>query len=170
MKSIKDIAIHYGVSDRTVRNWLKAARKDLGKRGIGSYEGSKLYFTEDEVKKLRSYGGDQRPEPVTEVLYPELEPENAIVKSSDVTDVQPLFAFNIQQINVTVPNADTSELDTQADRLHSITAKAAQGISQFMQADMAAQIQTAMAQNRYAVMGAQAQAATQALKDMGAQQ
>lgn len=168
MKTVNEVANHYGVSPRTVRNWLKSARKDLGKRGIGSYEGSKLYFTEDEVKQLRSYGGEQRPEPVAEVIYPDVEPESAIIKSSDVSDVQPLFAFNIQQINVTVPNADTSELDTQADRLHSMTAKAAQGIAQFMQADMAAQIQTAMAQNRYAVMGAQAQAATQALKDMGA--
>lgn len=166
MKTVKQIAKHYGVSDRTVRNWLKEARKELGSDGIGSYEKGRLVFTHAEAEKLRTYGADNTPEPRVEVFHPEVSLDAAMVPVSAVQQAQPLVPIHIESVTFVMPSADTTVIDGAADGLQNMAAKAFQGIADVMRADLIQQVNVAKAQNRYGVMGAQAQAATDALKEV----
>jgi hypothetical protein len=70
MQSVRQVATAHGVTERTVRNWLEAARKERG--SIGIMRAGKLLFTSEEVDGLAQYGrsveldGDSAPSVVVE--------------------------------------------------------------------------------------------------------
>jgi hypothetical protein len=168
VQTIVQIAKAYGVSDRTVRSWLKEARKVLGSDGIGRYEGGKLAFTPDEVKTLASYGRQSAPgaEPVAEVLTPELEPDSVLDVAPVQSQAGPLVMFNIKHLTVQTRQTDTTSLDTEADQLQALTQNAFGALARHLADDLTGLVRTAKAQNRHAVLGAQAAASTAAIQEL----
>ena len=165
--TVKDIAKHYAVTDRSVRNWLKDARKDLGIESLGSYEKGRLVFSPDEVEILAGYGSKVAgSEPVTEILTPELEPDQIIDINPKQSQAPALVMFNIQNVTIQSRRTDTTALDTEADQLLELTQRAFAAISQDMADDLIGCVRTAKAQNRHAILGAQAAASTAAVKEL----
>lgn len=167
MQTIKQIANAYTVSDRTVRTWLKLARKDAEGEAIGSYEDGRLVFTPHEVQLLASYGRQAEPgsEPAVEVLTPELEAEMVTIEPRQ-QQAGPLITFNIQHVTVVNRRTDTTDLDTEADTFQAVTRNAFQGIAQHLTDDLVGMIRSAKSQNRHAVLGAQAAAGTAAVGEL----
>lgn len=116
MKSIESIANSYKVSDRTVRNWLKAARQDLGT--IGTLRGGKLIFTADEVIKLASYGRQAEPE-VIETEFVVEEGNHREVKALSVPSMASLEQFRTDRIRQSLANPTqfVSQVDGFLDEL-----------------------------------------------------
>jgi hypothetical protein len=103
MQSIKQVANTYGVTDRTVRNWLELARKELG--NLGTLRSGKLLFTDDEVTKLASYGRQSDPE--SEVIESEFvveEGNHKQVKTLTVPNTASLERFRTDRIRQALAN------------------------------------------------------------------
>jgi hypothetical protein len=101
MKSIKQAAIAQGVSDRTIRNWLDAARKD-GKE-VGRIRGNKLMFTDSELSELSSYGRQVD----DEVIEPEFvveEGNHRELKTLSVPNFSSLERFRTDRTRQTLAN------------------------------------------------------------------
>lgn len=165
MQTIKDVSNAYRVTDRTVRNWLKVARKELGKNGIGSYEDGRLVFTPEEVSTLASYGGRSEALPAVEVLEPEFEPQSAEIQPYQ-REAAPIITFNIQSVHVRSNRMDTTGLDIQGDQHQEVAQQNFQGLAGILRDDLVGLVRQAKAQNRAAVMGAQAYASTEAVKEL----
>ena len=101
MQSIKEVATAYDVSDRTVRNWLEAARKQHGSLGI--MRAGKLMFTASEVTTLASYGRQVE----QEVIEPEFvveEGNHREVKSLSVPSFSSLEQFRTTRTRQALAN------------------------------------------------------------------
>lgn len=165
--TVKDIAKHYAVTDRSVRNWLKDARKELGSDSLGSYEKGRLVFNPSEVEILAGYGSKVAgSEPVTEVLTPEIEPDQIIDVVPKQSQATALMTFNIQNLTIQTNRTDTTDLDMHGDQLLEITQKAFSVMTQDMADDLKGLVRTAKAQNRHAVLGAQAAASTAVIQEL----
>lgn len=168
MKTIKQIAKAYDVSDRTVRSWLTQARKELGSESIGGYEDGRLVFAADEVETLARYGRQSAPgsTPTSEVITPDIEPAEILAIEPVQNQAGALFSFNIEHLTIHTHRTDTTALDTQADQYQAVTQHAIGAIAQHLTDDLVGMIRTAKAQNRHGVLGAQAMAGTAAVKEL----
>lgn len=99
MQSIKQVASAHGVSDRTVRNWLNAARQD-GK-DLGNMRNGKLFFTAEEAENLASYGRQ------ADVIEPEFvveEGNHREVRALAVPNASSLEQFRTDRIRGALAN------------------------------------------------------------------
>jgi hypothetical protein len=166
VQTIKQIAKAHGVTDRTVRSWLKSARKELGSDCIGCYEDGRLVFTADEVETLAGYGRVSTPGavPVPDVIEVDIEPA---MELQPVQQQAPaLIAFHVENLTIQTNQTDTTALDMQADAFQGLTQQAFGAIAAHLKDDLIGMVRTAKSQNRHGVLGAQAAASTAAIKEL----
>ena len=101
MQSIKQVANACGKTDRTIRNWLEAARKD-GK-DLGTMRSGKLLFTATEVAELVSYGRPQD-EAVVEPEFVVEEGNHREVKTLAVPNASSLEQFRTNRVRGALAN------------------------------------------------------------------
>jgi len=166
MQSIKQVANTYGVTDRTVRNWLELARKELG--NLGTLRSGKLLFTEDEVAKLASYGRQSDPE----VIEPELIDSGKfesemVVHSPSAGGIVPI---NIQNLTINITQSNTARLERETVYFQEVNATGLRAIGDYIQADLNTTVQHVVAQNRHAVAGLAAEATVALANNLGKSQ
>lgn len=101
MQSIKQVATAHGVSDRTVRNWLESARKEVG--SIGTMRNGKLVFTPEEIATLASYGRQSEPESIEAEFVVE-EGNHREIKTLSVPGFASLERFRTDRVRQGLAN------------------------------------------------------------------
>lgn len=167
--TVKDIANHYAVTDRSVRNWLKDARKDLGKDSLGSYEKGRLVFSPEEVEILATYGSKVAgSEPVVEVLDPEMvAPAESIALDIRPVEAAPIVNFHFHEIKVQTNPADTTNMEIQTDQFNNITSQNFGAIQQLLINQAVGELHTAKTQLSHGIAGMKAMALTEAIRQVG---
>ncbi len=79
----------------------------------------------------------------------------------------PLVPIHINTLNLNITQANTRQLEDETARFHQVSATALQGIGEFIQADLVGSVHSAIAQNRHAVAGLNAQAASNLANSLG---
>ncbi len=79
----------------------------------------------------------------------------------------PLVPIEIGTLNINITQANTRQLEDETARFHQVSATALQGIGEFIQADLVGSVHSAIAQNRHAVAGLNAQAASNLANSLG---
>jgi hypothetical protein len=168
--SIKDIAKHYGVTDRSVRNWLKDARKELGNDFLGSYEKGRLVFSPDEVETLASYGSKvSGSEPVTELIEPEFDvPEDAVALDIRPIQAAPIVNFHFHAIKIQSNPVDTTAMEIQTDQFNQVTAQNMGAVQQLLIDQAVGELHTAKTQISHGIAGMKAMALTEAIRQVKA--
>ena len=116
----------------------------------------------EDLEVFSAYGKTTEPEVEAEIV----DPVDAIDSQDVVTQSSALVNFNVTQVFVGKRNEDTSVLLEQADQFKQISAKGIQGLADFLASDLIGAVNQAAAQNRHGVAGAQAYAATEAIKNL----
>lgn len=167
--TFKSIARDFQVSKRTVINWFNSFKESNGGRELGVNIDNARRFTDNEVDLLISHAGRS---PVSQEVEAELVPEaEGLVKVDAPSTVGgAIVNFNFRQVNIRVANTDTTQLETEAERMHLITAQAFGKLSQVLTADLVSHVNLALEQNRHAVAGIQAKASTDALNQVAGSQ
>lgn len=170
--TIKDIAKHYAVTDRSVRNWLKDARKALGNDFLGSYEKGRLVFSPEEVETLASYGSKTAgSEPVVEVLDPEMvAPSESIALDVRPIEAAPIINFHFHEIKVESNPVDTTNMEIQTDQFNAITSQNFGAIQQLLINQAVGELHTAKTQLSHGIAGMKATALTEAIRQVAAPQ
>lgn len=101
-----------------------------------------------------------------EVVEAEIEAVDGQLTRIDST-ANPLVPIHIGTLNLNIHQANTGQLEAETAQFHQVSAAALQGIGQFIQADLTSTVQSAVAQNRHAVAGLNAQAAANLANGLG---
>lgn len=170
--TVKDIAKHYAVTDRSVRNWLKDARKELGSESLGSYEKGRLVFNPNEVETLAGYGSKVAgSEPVVEVIEPEMViPSESIVLDIRPVDAAPIINFHFHEIKIQGTPVDTTNMEIQTDQFNAITSQSFGAIQQLLINQAVGELHTAKTQLSHGIAGMKATALTEAIRQVAAPQ
>jgi hypothetical protein len=78
-----------------------------------------------------------------------------------------LVPLHIESLTINITHANTQQLDAETARFSEVSAAGLQAIGQFMQADLTTHVQHAIAQQRHAVAGLQAQAVAGLANSLG---
>jgi transposase-like protein len=124
MYTKRDIAKLYGVTPRTVSNWLSRAREDHGENFPGNYEGNAIAFTDDQIEVLLEYSNKAEMNiaaPQSRVIVPDIdvvkESQALALHSPQVEQARSLVVnFNIQSVPVAKRHTDTTQLEANTDR------------------------------------------------------
>ena len=162
MQSIKQVATAHGVSDRTVRNWLVAARKD-GK-SLGIMRSGKLFFAADEVFQLSSYGRQPDEHEVVEPEFVDDFESQMVVHRPSAGGLVPI---NIQNLTINITQANTALLERETVHYQGVNAAGLNAIGEYIQADLNTTVHHVVAQNRHAVAGLAAQASVSLANSLG---
>lgn len=163
--TFKQIANIHGKTARTVRNWWSQHKEATGQE-LGEIVKSSRKFTSEECEILASYGVKNQTSLEAEIV-------DEVVDPQEVTSIVPvdsaakgLLSFNITSVTLHTRNEDITNLETQADTFDAITRKALKAAGRYLADDIKGGLRLAAAQNRHAIAGLQAQAATEAIKDL----
>lgn len=168
--TVKQVAARYGKTTRTVRNWMSLYKKEMGHE-LGVVVKSARRFTLEECEILRSYGvkpGCEIQGELVEDFTPGFTPS-----PSEVTDLVPqesegqaLLNFTFSSVQVRTRNEDLTQLEDQTDLFEDISKAAFKAAGQYLSNDLIGSLKLAAAQNRNAIAGLQAKAATDAIKSL----
>jgi hypothetical protein len=181
--SLKDIAAKLGISYATLRNkWISKIEE--------IYEGLDCALLRDKSKQVTAFGYRAIQNFVDEVVRggidyethkaemrslfvrktealpptaPQLEPMT--VSSRSIT-VQPLMDFDVSSLNVEMPEADTSAIDSNTADLQRQTIQAVGVLAQFVAKDLQAKLQTILSQNTNFAQAMQSVAVQQAAQSL----
>ena len=141
----------HNLSKATVYRWLKAQGYDLA-QGL----------SQDALDAALAQFVPMTPE--VQTLPPETT-GGTIERFSSRTN--PLVPIEIGTLNINITQANTRQLEDETARFHQVSAAALQGIGEFIQADLVGSVHSAIAQNRHAVAGLNAQAASNLANSLG---
>jgi hypothetical protein len=141
----------HDLSKATVHRWLKKQGYDLS-NGMSpdAIDAALAQFVPMQAEVVES-----TPEAV----------DGQIQRFSSRTN--PLVPIHIDTLNLNITQANTRQLEAETARFHHVSAAALQGIGEFIQADLVSNVQGAIAQNRHAVAGLNAQAASNLANSLG---
>ena len=123
-------------------------------------------LTEDAIAAAREQfcKPEPAPEPITEVLEPEVFNTAMVLHSPAAAGIVPI---NIANLTINLTQANTAALDQESAHFHQVTSQGLAAIGQYLQADLVTTVHHTVAQNRHAIAGLAAQAAVTLANDLG---
>ena len=104
------------------------------------------------------------PEPITEVLEPEVFETAMVLHSPAAAGIVPI---QIENLTINLTQANTQALDQESAHFHQVTSQGLAAIGQYLQADLVTTVHHTVAQNRHAIAGLAAQAAVNLANNLG---
>ena len=113
---------------------------------------------------LEQFKPEPAPEPITEVLEPEVFETAMVLHSPAASGIVPI---QIENLTINLTQANTQALDQESAHFHQVTSQGLAAIGQYLQADLVTTVHHTVAQNRHAIAGLAAQAAVNLANGLG---
>jgi hypothetical protein len=152
--SLHSFCKEHNLAKSTVHRWLKD----------NDFETTLGLSEEAQEAALAHFCPEPQPEPITEVIEPEIFETAMVLHSPAAAGIVPISIANLT-INLT--QANTQALDQEAQHFHNVTSQGLAAIGEYLQADLVTTVHHTIAQNRHAVAGLAAQAAVNLANGLG---
>ncbi len=152
MQSLHSFCTQHGLAKTSVKRWLNANGYDTS-GGLSE-------------AAINAALGHFKPAPVAAVEAELVEPAEAqmVVHNPAAQGIVPI---TIQSLTVNITQANTQALDLETARFQAISGEGLSSIGKYLQADLVTTVKHAIAQNRHAVAGLNAQAAVGLANSLG---
>lgn len=155
MTSLHSFCKTHDLAKSTVHRWLTA-------EGYTTTDG----LSDDAISAATAQfcKPEPAPEPITEVLEPEVFETAMVLHSPAAAGIVPI---QIENLTINLTQANTHALDQESAHFHQVTSQGLAAIGQYLQADLVTTVHHTVAQNRHAIAGLAAQAAVNLANGLG---